>query len=72
MVVGVMPDGVEELSIASGAKGDAERPIPVVSNIYHAKLGTSKTTLTSADGSVKVTLPLDWYASDNDACTRTG
>lgn len=72
MVVGIMPDGVEELSIASRTKGAAERSIPVVSNIYHAKLGTTKTTLTSADDSVKVTLPLDWYTSDNDGCTRTG
>jgi hypothetical protein len=64
-VVGLVPDGVSELSV----EGQDAKTIPVNDNVYSATLAPVDTTLSSNDGSVSISVPLGWYAKDNSACS---
>lgn len=64
-VMGLMPDGVSNLTVDSEGRADG-MSIPVVSNVYKADLPPVDATLAS-DG-VKVHVPLAWYAADRGPC----
>jgi hypothetical protein len=67
-VTGLVPDGIEHLTVDVGGDGTADGSLAVEGNVYAATLKATDTTLSSDDGSVKVSLPLDWYASQNESC----
>jgi hypothetical protein len=65
-VVGLVPDGVNSLAVATEAGASDAAKIPVVSNAYTATLGSTQTTLSGGD--VRINLPLDSYAAENEGC----
>lgn len=67
-VLGLVADGIGEMSIDQGGLGRTGESIPVTSNVYTATLPARPTTLTADDGSVSVSMPLDSYVSQNSAC----
>lgn len=67
-VLGLVPDGVESLAVDEGGDGTVDRVLEVGGNVYSATLLATATVISSSDGAVDVTLPLDWYAADNEAC----
>lgn len=71
-VLGVAPDEVTRIAIDSGADGTRDVTLPVRSNVYVGVLDPVRTIATGLDesGAARFTvgMPLDSYASMNDAC----
>lgn len=71
-VLGLAPDGVTSIAIDSGADGTIDRTLPVTSNVYAGTLESVQTLATGLDqaGDTRFTvgIPLDSYASMNEAC----
>lgn len=65
-VLGVVPNGVDRLNIERN--GAVEGSVPVSSNVYETTLPAEATTLSSADGSIRIKLPLASYSAQNEAC----
>jgi hypothetical protein len=69
-VIGMVPDGITELSVDRGADGKVEATLPVVSNVYQGTFESVHTVLRNAAGGVAINLPLSSYASMNDGCGK--
>lgn len=71
-VLGVVPDGVATIGVDYEANGTIDTTLPVTSNVYMGILDPVRTVATGLDDSGKpyfsVNIPLDSYASMNDAC----
>lgn len=68
-VIGILPDGVKELSVDSGDDGKTDGTLPVVSNVYVGTLKAEETVLRSPSGDITVQLPLASYGGMNEACS---
>ncbi|HET8813975.1 MAG TPA: hypothetical protein VFM51_03365 [Solirubrobacterales bacterium] len=71
-VLGVVPDGVAHIAIDGHGDGSVDATLPVESNVYVGVLDPVRTIAMgiseSGDSRFSVDLPLDYYASTNEAC----
>jgi hypothetical protein len=71
-VLGVAPDGVADIAVDSQADGSVDVTLPVTSNVYVGTLDPVQTVVTGLDEAgeplYSVGIPLDSYASMNEAC----
>ena len=71
-VLGLAPDGVTEIAVDSRGDGSVDVTLPVTSNVYVGTLDPVQTVVTGLDEAgeprYSVAIPLDSYASMNEAC----